>query len=100
MLTAAEMVALAAVRQALYIIVTVFQSTRDMGGKVADCLDLLFGGDWRRRGIGAISLAELPSAQSAGFPVIPRDSGRYQSPGTAPWDHGSSESPCSSCLSI
>jgi hypothetical protein len=64
------MVALAAVRQAQYIIVTVFQSTRDMGEKAADCPILLFGGDWRRRGIRAISLAELPSAQNAGFPVI------------------------------
>ena len=83
MLTAAEMVALAAVRQALYIIVTVFQSARDMGEKVADRPVLWFGGDWRRRGIGAISLAESPSIQSAGFPVIPRESGRHQSPGAA-----------------
>ena len=38
MLNAAEMVALAAVRQALYIFGTVFQSTRDMVHSIADCL--------------------------------------------------------------
>jgi hypothetical protein len=47
------MVALAGVRQALYIFVAVFQSTRVMGNSVADCFVPPFG-DWRRHGIGAI----------------------------------------------
>ena len=47
------MVALAGVRQALYIFVAVFQSTRVMGNRVADCFAPLFG-DWRQHGIGAI----------------------------------------------
>ena len=53
MLSAAEMVALAGVRQALYIFVAVFQSTRVMGHRIADCFVPLFG-DWRQHGIGAI----------------------------------------------
>jgi hypothetical protein len=38
------MVVLAVVRQTLYIFVAVFQSTRDMGQKIADCLVSSFVG--------------------------------------------------------